>query len=132
MGKVAVTGNADRLRLLGFQPTPEPVAAPEPEPEEEEELGEPLLKSLGLANASVEEKAKAITEAWLNGLTERDIRKLGATGADKVAKIAGIGGAKKPDPSSNPVIMAIIIALQNLGVKPPELKVIEQDTLEAK
>lgn len=134
--KVAVTGDPERLRQLGFLP-----ALPPPPPEDdfededlEETPGESLLVKLGMENAPIEEKARIITDAWLASLTEKDIRKMGAAGADKVAKMAGLGGAKRPDPSGNPIIMAILLALQNLGVKPPALQVIEaeQPTLGAK
>jgi hypothetical protein len=128
--RVVVTGDLERLKLLGFSQPPA-MAIPD-DLDDDAPVGQPLLSKLGMENAPLEEKARVITEAWLTSLTENDIRKMGAAGVDKVAKIAGLGGAKRPDPNSNPIIMAIIIALQNLGVKPPPLQVIEGETMEGK
>lgn len=119
---IKANGNADRLRAMGFVEKPEPVLPPLPEPEPPQE---PLLAQLGLEGASIEVKSQAITEAWLGTLTAQDVSRMGATGVKEIAKLAGLGGTKKADPSGNAVIMAIIQALQGLGVRAPEMKVIE-------
>jgi len=129
--RVAVTGNPDRLRALGFLPV-----EPDEEPDElpEEPQGESIITARNMSGASIEEKARVITEAWIDGLTDKDIRKMGASGIDKVAKVAGLGGAKRQDPSLNPIMAAIVGALSRIGVQAPPLQIIEpeQSTLESK
>ena len=124
MSVKSVSGNDDRLRLLGFGgPSQSSQDAP---------LGpqdEPLLRKLGKENASFEEKARVIAERFVDNLTEEDLKTLGSQGIERIAKLGGLGGVKKVAPADNPIIAAIILALGNLGVRPPEIQVIEQETL---
>jgi hypothetical protein len=142
---VQVSGNPERLRLLGFKsiepepPTivevpviievPAPVQGPRlPERLPREFLVEtPVLEECGKLGAPIEEKARILTEEWLNSLTPAQVRGMGAVGIEKVAKLAGLGGTKKADPTLNPVIVAIIAAVRGLGIQPPAMKVIECD-----
>jgi len=124
MSSISLGGDPDRLKALGFSSINKDRSAQPPD-------GKPLLQTLGKANASLEEKSKIITEHWMNSLTPEDVKTLGSQGVERIAKIGGLGGVKKQDMSSNPIISAIIVALGTLGAPPPDMKVIEQETIEA-
>lgn len=126
-----ISGNEERLRALGFRPAaplpPPPAPPPVPvflPPEEES----PILA--GRENLPLEEKAKILTDKWMDQVTDSDLAKMPPAGIEKIGKLAGLGGTKKADPAANPVILAIVAALGSIGVKAPEMKVIEGDTVE--
>ena len=125
MGQPQVSGNEDRLRALGFLP-PAQTAPPLPPFNPLDDT--PVLA--GRESLPLEEKARILTDEWMNKVTVDDLSKMPAAGIEKIGKLAGLGGAKKQDPTANPVILAIIAAMGSLGVKPPEMKIIEGDSLE--
>ena len=136
MGQPQISGNEERLRALGFfsslppvetaPPPPPQTAPPLPPPNPFEDT--PILA--GRESLPLEEKARILTDEWMNQVTPEDLAKMPAAGIEKIGKLAGLGGAKKQDASANPVILAIVAALSSIGVKAPEMKVIEGDTVE--
>ena len=70
---------------------------------------------LGHSDKSIEEKARILTEHGMDNLTADSLMDLGATGIEKVAKIAGLGGTKRPETVGNPIIQAILIAVTQRG-----------------
>lgn len=109
-----LNGRSERLEQLGLlrkhvDPPPSP------------QVQEPLLKKLGKEDVSLEEKARIIAETRLNNLTESDIAAFKLTDIDRIAKLGGLGGVKKPSAADNPVISAILDVLGRYKAQPPEM-----------
>jgi len=87
----------------------------------------PVLR--GQEGKSIEEKARILTDHWMNGLTQDTLTAMPATAIEKVAKIAGLGQAKRPEPTSNPIIAAILLMVKEKGLTLPEinLPIIDQN-----
>lgn len=103
------------LSRIGIRPEPEPSYDPIPT-----FLEEPVL--LGKENLPPEEKARLITDEWMNGVTRDEVRKMKAGEIRKISEIAGIG-QKKETPVDNPIILAIIAALSARSIAPPAMDV---------
>lgn len=103
------------LSRLGITPEPDPPYDPTPT-----FLEQPVL--LGKENLPPEEKARLLTDEWMNGVTRDEVRKMKAGEIRKISEIAGIG-QKKDSPADNPIMLAIFAALASRSIAPPVMDV---------
>ena len=117
-----VNGDLSRLGLSSTTPGKPPISPPP------FVTGAPILR--GQEHLTPEEKARVLTNVWMDNVTEDDIKKMRAGDIRKISEIAGIG-QKKDSPLANEIIMAILAAIAKRGCPTPELlpQVVEGEVL---